>query len=284
MTTVSTVLSVVMLPFNLYVYSHLTYEEDIMQEIEWGALFLSILIVIFAIGMGFYASYHYASHEFNLNANRLGNFAGVLLVIFSLIMSNSNSEYQLWDRDWTFYFGVAAPCVLGLVIATAVSTGLWLLTPERVTVSIECCYQNVGIAMSIAAAIFDGDELAQAIGVPVYYGFVEAVFVSIYCLWAWKAGWTKAPADVSLWKALTTSYEVLALDEVEHTGDGIQMPATGKSQPADGEEWNYVDYGDAGANEPKSNYVDYEQNAKKNVSSEPAQKEASSTGGWFGFM
>lgn len=138
MTTVSTCLSILMLPFNLYVYSHLTYEDDIMKQIQWGALFFSIFIVIVAIGLGFYASYHYHSHEFNHNANRLGNFSGVLLVIFSLIMSNSNSQYQLWDRDWSFYFGVAAPCVLGLVIATAVSTGLWLLKPERVTVSIEC--------------------------------------------------------------------------------------------------------------------------------------------------
>jgi len=58
------------------------------------------------------------------------------------------------------------------------------------TVSIECCYQNVGLAMSFATAIFDGDELAQAIGVPVYYGFVESVIVSSYCVWAWKQDWT----------------------------------------------------------------------------------------------
>lgn len=122
---------------------------------------------------------------------------------------------------------------------------------------------------SIAAAIFDGDELAEAIGVPVYYGFVESVFVSLYCLWAWKAGWTKAPTDISLWKAITTSYEVLALDESEMNG-GIQLPTTttDKSQRGNGEEWDYV------------NHEDAQQNANTNTA-DPEKKEA---GSWFGFM
>lgn len=258
MTAISTVLSIFMMPFNLYVYTRLAYDYDVVHQVEWGKLFGSIFIVIIAIGAGFYASYHFDSHDFNLNANRLGNFAGAALVVFSLIMSNSNSDYQLWDRDWQFYFGVGAPCILGLVISTGITTGLWLLAPERVTVSIECCYQNVGIAMSIAAAIFDGDELAQGVGVPVYYGFVEAVVVSCYCIWAWKNGWTKAPVDASLWKVITTSYEVMALDQAE-SPDGIQMPTTEKKAASgDGGEWDYVDYGDAGK-EPKSSYIDYEQ-------------------------
>lgn len=169
MTAFSSVVSVVMLPFNLYVYTHFTYEEDVLYQIQWRSLILSILLVIAAIGLGFLASYHYNSHDFNLNANRLGNFAGVALVIYSLVMSNSNSEYQLWDRDWGFYLGVAAPCFLGLIIANGISTGLCLLAPERVTVSIECCYQNCGIALACASAIFDGDDLAQAVGVPGKY-------------------------------------------------------------------------------------------------------------------
>ena len=131
-----------MLPFNLYVYTRLAYDYDVVHQVQWGMLFTSIFIIIFAIGAGFYASYHYDNHDFNLNANRLGNFAGAALVVFSLIMSNSHSEYQLWDRDWKFYLGIAAPCIIGLLVATGVTTGLWLLAPERVTVSIECCYQK----------------------------------------------------------------------------------------------------------------------------------------------
>ena len=131
-----------MLPFNLYVYTRLAFDYDVVHQVQWGMLFTSIFIIIFAIGAGFYASYHYDNHDFNLNANRLGNFAGAALVVFSLIMANSHSEYQLWDRDFTYYFGIAGPCVIGLLVATGVTTGLCLMMPERVTVSIECCYQK----------------------------------------------------------------------------------------------------------------------------------------------
>lgn len=146
---------------------------------------------------------------------------------------------------------------------------------------------SVGIAMSIAAAIFDGDTLAQAIGVPVYYGFVEAILVSSYCIWAWKRGWTKAPTDVTLWKAITTSYEVMNLDQSETPEPNIQLASTDKKVNSDGGDWDYVDYGDAGK-EPKSSYVDMEQSkSAKESTSEATQpdKKGMSSGGWFrGFL
>ncbi len=73
----------------------------------------------------------------------------------------------------------------------------------------ECCYQNVGIATSVALTMFEGDELSEAMGVPFFYGVVEAVILGIYCIGAWKLGWTKAPKNASIWKILTTSYEVI---------------------------------------------------------------------------
>lgn len=62
--------------------------------------------------------------------------------------------------------------------------------------------------------------MAEAIGVPFFYGVVTAVILSFYCIGAWKVGWTKAPRDAPFWKVIATSYEVLQaeqreLDEVE---------------------------------------------------------------------
>ena len=146
--------------------------------------------------------------------------AGILLVVFSAVLSNSDEESALWERPWRFYFGVAAPCLFGLIIANAMTTTFSLLRPERVAVSIECCYQNVGIATSMALTMFDGDELAEAMGVPLFYGLVEMFILGIYCVVAWKAGWTKAPANVSLYKAVSTSYEIVTAEKAE-TGEGI---------------------------------------------------------------
>jgi hypothetical protein len=114
----------------------------------------------------------------------------------------------LWDQDASFYLGVAAPAVIGVVLATYMATKFKLDKPERVAVAVEACYQNTGIATSVAITMFTGDDLAVAIGVPLYYGIVEATVLAIYCLGCWKIGWTKAPTDENICVVIATSYEV----------------------------------------------------------------------------
>jgi hypothetical protein len=80
--------------------------------------------------------------------------------------------------------------------------------PIYSAVAVECCYQNTGIATSVAITMFQGDDLATAVGVPLFYGICEAVILAIYCLGAWKAGWTKAPKDENICVVIATSYEV----------------------------------------------------------------------------
>lgn len=54
----------------------------------------------------------------------------------------------------------------------------------------------------------DVEERAQAVAVPLLYGGVEALAIGIYCVWAWKMGWTKAPANENFCTVVTKSYEV----------------------------------------------------------------------------
>jgi predicted Na+-dependent transporter len=253
MTAISTLLGVFMLPANLMLYARLSYEGDILDLLDWWALFTAMSIVIGAIALGLVASSWYNSKNFHLMANKLGNFCGIALVIFSAILSNSNKDAQLWHRDWKFYLGVTAPCLLALFIANAVTYLLKLSAPERVTVSIEVCYQNVGIATSMALTMFDGDELAAALGVPFFYGLVQAVALGIYCLGAWKLGWTKTSKNASLWKALTTSYEVMSLEDDEDmvivTKTDVELPEkTVTSEMEDDDDFHYVQHSDAEEN------------------------------------
>lgn len=224
MTAISTVMSVIMLPLNLLFYVRFCYDADVISSLDWVALFTSLIVVLSAIGLGLLASDRINSHNFNMHANRLGNFAGISLVVFSAVLSNSDEDSQMWEREWKFYFGVAAPCVFGLIVANIMTSLLRLIKPERVTVSIECCYQNVGIATSMALTMFEGDELSEAMGVPFYYGMVEAIVLGIYCVGAWKAGWTKAPSDVNFFTMLATSYEVLHAEKWEEENeDGVNV-------------------------------------------------------------
>mmetsp|Transcript_18397 Transcript_18397/g.26854 ORF Transcript_18397/g.26854 Transcript_18397/m.26854 type:complete len:399 (-) Transcript_18397:169-1365(-) len=221
MTAISTLLSIVMLPANLLLYSKFSYDDDVIAALDWMSLFTALIVVIGAITLGLFCSAKIHSHKFNVFANKMGNFAGIALVVFSATISNAGdnengeANAKIWERDSKFYIGVALPCVAGLVISNVLTTILNLRKPERVTVSIECCYQNVGIATSVALTMFQGAELSEAMGVPLYYGFIEAVILGIYCLVAWKCNWTKAPANAPFCHILAMSYEVLKAEKAQ---------------------------------------------------------------------
>jgi hypothetical protein len=95
------------------------------------------------------------------------------------------------------------------------------------TVSVEACYQNVGIATSMAMTMFAGRELNVAMGVPFFYGVCEAIFVGSYCIVAWKMGWSKAPANAPLWQVIMTSYEVLRAER--HEMDTVEIAISSDS-------------------------------------------------------
>jgi len=216
MTAISTLLSVIMLPLNLLIYAKITYKADVIANIDWVSLFTALIVVILAIFLGLLTSAYFHSFKLNMIANKLGNFAGLGLVLFSGIMSNGSEDSSgMFDRSWKFYFGVAMPCLFGLLIANLITKFLKIKSPERVTVSIECCYQNVGIATSVALTMFEGDDLSEAMGVPLYYGTLEALILGFYCIGAWKSGWTKAPVNERFWLVLITSYEVLETEQRE---------------------------------------------------------------------
>lgn len=216
MTAISTILAIIALPLNLLIYSNLTYDDDVVSQLNWGSLFISLTVVIGAIVTGLTCSEMVHSHRFNKIANKLGSVAGVFLVLLSITMSNAGEgDMKIWNRSWQFYLGIALPCIIGLVIANIFTAFMRLVHPERVTVSIECCYQNVGIATSVALTMFEGNDLAEAMGVPLYYGLVEAVTLGLYCVVAWKVGWTKAPTDVSFCTMILESYEVILAEKKE---------------------------------------------------------------------
>lgn len=84
--------------------------------------------------------------------------------------------------------------------------------------------------------MFEGDELNDAMGVPFFYGVVEGLFIGIYCIGAWKMGWTKAPRDENFWTVLVTSYEVLASEKRELNAIEVSISDLGESGELPGDE------------------------------------------------
>ena len=217
MTAISTMVSSIMLPANLLLYVNAAYgassgsDESIINHLDWPSLFISLAIVILAIALGLFASFKISSHRFNRFANRIGSISGIFLVVFSGVLStlSGDKQAQIWGQHWSFYIGVSAPCLVGLFLATFAGVCARLRRPEAISVGVECCYQNVGIATSAAVAMFnEPSSRGQALLVPLFYGLMEAGVLGLYCLFAWKLGWTKAPRDVSFCTMLVTAYEV----------------------------------------------------------------------------
>lgn len=176
MTTLSTILSIFFLPFNLFIYTHAAYGEseddlkgEIQKSIDWNDLVLTLVLVIVAIMTGLITSM-YSSHRFHYIANVFGTVSGLALILFTFILStfagDDSGSTLLWAQEWTFYVGTSFPCVLGLVIANMLTFTVKLYSAERVTIGVESCYQNTGIATSAAVSMFsDSSERAQAINV-----------------------------------------------------------------------------------------------------------------------
>jgi predicted Na+-dependent transporter len=185
MAAISTVFSIVTLPANLLIYTHLAYGRDVITDLDWSSLFVSLAVVLSAIGVGLLCSAKVQSRRFNRTATQCGNLAGISLIMFSATSANTgSSDSKIWSRH--FMSGSLCHVLGGLVLSNLLATAVHLRRPERVTVAIECCYQNVGIATSLALTMFAGEQVNEAMGVPFFYGVVEAVFVGFYCLGAWN--------------------------------------------------------------------------------------------------
>jgi len=238
MTTVSTLTSLIALPINLTIYATNAYSSDIIKSLDWASLYISLFVVIGAVLSGLILSARMQSIAFQKIGNLIGNLAGTGLVILSLWgLYSSQDELggDIWARDWKFYVGVASPFVLGLLLATSMACYLQFKKPERISFSVECCYQNVGIATFLAMTMFQGAPLKGAIGVPLFYGVLQAALMGIYCIMMWKIGWSKAPRDTSIFRILSSSYEIGEEHEIvpekrdQETKRNMEVDMSGKS-------------------------------------------------------
>lgn len=226
MTSVSSILSLGFLPANLFFYYWLAYtvilepdggedDIDVVGAIDFSGIFISLGVVLSAIILGLFAGSQFASPRFHENANHFGSFCGLALILFSVFLGGGGggAETNFWSLSWSFYLATALPCIGGIVLATFFSRCFRLSPPEVVAISIGCCFRNTAIATSVAITMFDDpDQRAEAVSVPLFYGFVEAVVIGIYCICVWKMGWTKAPPDEKLCVVLTKTYEAGADD------------------------------------------------------------------------
>mmetsp|Transcript_27934 Transcript_27934/g.42787 ORF Transcript_27934/g.42787 Transcript_27934/m.42787 type:complete len:417 (+) Transcript_27934:174-1424(+) len=233
MTALSTIAGVFLLPLNVFIYTSTAYAEvgpssrnSAVRSIDYGVLLTTVGVVSLAIACGMYCGSKFATPQnpnFRKYANRGGNMTGVTLLLFSILVaifgSFNNTDRtgydELLEEDpfVKIYFSAGLPCLLSLTVANiGCMICARLSPPESIALVVECTYRNTGIASALALTMFSGEDLKEAALLPLWYGIVESVVISVYMIWAWKTGWTKAPANEKFLVILSTCYEFRSLE------------------------------------------------------------------------
>eukprot|EP00565_Helicotheca_tamesis_P004009 CAMPEP_0185730440 /NCGR_PEP_ID=MMETSP1171-20130828/9844_1 /TAXON_ID=374046 /ORGANISM="Helicotheca tamensis, Strain CCMP826" /LENGTH=364 /DNA_ID=CAMNT_0028399481 /DNA_START=353 /DNA_END=1447 /DNA_ORIENTATION=- len=209
--TISAIIALLILPLNVMIYSRLFSWQNSVAYIDFEALYNSLGVYISGLSLGLIASCMVKWKRFHVFSNIMGNIAGLILLVFSFVVSNIGSNTSILDRPWYFFVCVGAPFYVALLLVNVVLFFTDLTPPQKMTVSCDCTCQNIAIATSVALNMCTGEELAVAVAVPFVYGIAQAIGNIIYGLACWKAGWSKAPIDVPILTFFGKSFELEAL-------------------------------------------------------------------------
>mmetsp|Transcript_22524 Transcript_22524/g.39918 ORF Transcript_22524/g.39918 Transcript_22524/m.39918 type:complete len:480 (-) Transcript_22524:97-1536(-) len=209
MTTVSTIVSIGILPLNIFLYIEFGYKalnpdnaQEIVKILPYATIGYTLAVVVCAVVSGLWFGYTYPQHM--KRANAMGTTAGFISILMGVVAS-STSCAQPWEQPILLYVAVAVPVIIGLFAAMFCASLAKLPKPQRVAVSIETAYQNTGVALAVSLSL--GPEGRAAAVVPVVYGGYEALFFGMFALFSWYIGWTLSPEDESLCKILLNDYQ-----------------------------------------------------------------------------
>ncbi|KAJ1621146.1 sodium bile acid symporter family-domain-containing protein [Pavlovales sp. CCMP2436] len=239
MTTISTLFSVALLPLNIFIYVQALYGLSV--PLNWGGIMTSVAVVIGGVITGLACGTLFPAYKRWFN--RLGTVGGVANIIIGITAataSGGSSSQNVLSLGWRWYVGIAAPCVLGLIVAYLIARMLRCSGPESVAICIECCYQNTALAIAVAVSVFPGDQASRAILVPLYYGIVEICLIAVFALAAWQLNWTLAPRTDSLLKCVSGNYQIGVEPEDAHSVDAAPpaAPSPVVMTPFSGEDAN----------------------------------------------
>ena len=178
--------------------------------IHWGKFFLSVGVTVAAVCTGIAVSYNIPNRKKFFNI--VGQVAGVLLILNSLLFGSSCGSSSWTGEPVMSYIGIAFPCIVGITLPIALcyllaKQSAALPWPERTSICVESAYQNIGIAQAFAITVLEGEDSVQAIKVPLFYGLAEVVIILVFLVISWKCGCTHAPAQDPLWRVLSISYQ-----------------------------------------------------------------------------
>mmetsp|Transcript_101208 Transcript_101208/g.326664 ORF Transcript_101208/g.326664 Transcript_101208/m.326664 type:complete len:426 (+) Transcript_101208:85-1362(+) len=202
MTTVNTVVAMAMLPLNVLLYVEVLLGSQGVR-VPIASLAPPLAVVVGAVALGLLAAHCLPARRHVLN--RLGGLAGGALVLAALLAPKDGGGMSPSVLSPLLLAAVALPCLAGLVVTTLLATLVpGISRPERTALGIETCFQNTSIALAVA---LQTPEQAEGVAVPLLYGAMEVLCISVWAFLAWRLGYTYAPPSDGLLRALCNNYQ-----------------------------------------------------------------------------
>eukprot|EP01084_Bolivina_argentea_P244483 409545_1 len=201
MTTFSSLLALLFVPLNLYIYLETLYTSIDNLKYDIGGLAISITVVILGTICGLYLS-TYKNGIYSYTLERIARCSMLLLIIGSFI-ANSTSNTPLWEYESLLYFIILLPTIIGSFSGIICSKILCLKSSSCVAVGVETGMQNQILAIAIITLTFDEIEIRnQILGIPLVYGTFSTLYNALLCLILFSFfSITDAPNGVSILKA-----------------------------------------------------------------------------------
>lgn len=121
---------------------------------------------------------------------------------------------------------------MGLLLSFCIAVAMRRPKTEVVAIAIETCFQNTGIALTIALSTFEGEDRANAVGVPLTYNAVQVALLAIFALVMWQADWTHASAKTNIVRCILGNFQPRTPREARPDGGATEPgPASLEAAP-----------------------------------------------------
>eukprot|EP00808_Paulinella_micropora_P032066 g9846.t1 len=191
MTAASSVLAIVFLPLNVFIYSSILdmiNDASSSLKIDFVELVISAVIIVVGLFIGFVINIR-KWRRVQIPLFIFAMLAFLFLVVFAPLV-NSRSSQPFWTYPGGLFIAVLFPASGGFFLALFISRKLLHFPkPSCTTISVEVSFQNVGIAIAIINSSFPPEYRAEVMGVPILYQLLNTITCIIYCLTLLKLGW-----------------------------------------------------------------------------------------------
>ncbi|XP_063956165.1 ileal sodium/bile acid cotransporter-like [Lytechinus pictus] len=183
MSTVATLASVGMMPFNLFIYTR--YWEAAQITIPYVQIALALALILIPVFIGLFI--RYKKEAWTPYIIKTGSILGLVAIILNLII-NTIINTAIFQTSWSVWFSAIALPFFSFGLAYLLA---WILRQDHKncrTIAVETSSQNVALTLAIIGVTFADQQLDALVVYPSLYSifliFDGLIMIPVYWIGA----------------------------------------------------------------------------------------------------